>query len=80
MAQAAIQVQDLQFSYGKKQVLKGVTLEVPQGAIFGFLGRNGAGKSTLVDLIPRFYRPTSGRILIDGVETFCRAAIDLLGN
>ena len=48
MSEPAIKIEGLHFSYGKKNVLKGVNLEVPKGSIFGFLGRNGAGKTTLI--------------------------------
>ncbi|MDX6398460.1 MAG: ATP-binding cassette, subfamily bacterial [Gaiellaceae bacterium] len=49
-------------------VLTDVDLEVPAGSTIAFVGENGAGKSTLVKLLCRFYEPTSGRILIDGVD------------
>ena len=70
MTQAAIQIQDLQFSYGKKHVLKGVNLEVPQGAIFGFLGRNGAGKTTTIKALLGLQKPTSGSCTINGLDSF----------
>ena len=70
MTRAAIQIQDLQFSYGKKHVLKGVNLEVPQGAIFGFLGRNGAGKTTTIKALLGLQKPTSGSCTINGLDSF----------
>ncbi|MCP4453381.1 MAG: ABC transporter ATP-binding protein [Planctomycetes bacterium] len=70
MAQAAIQIQDLKFSYGRKQVLKGVNLEVPQGAIFGFLGRNGAGKTTTIKALLGLQKPMSGSCTINGLDSF----------
>jgi subfamily B ATP-binding cassette protein MsbA len=60
------------FSYnGTKNgdfILKGINLKVKKGEILAIVGPSGAGKSTLVDLIPRFYDPTKGRILIDGID------------
>ncbi|MBI9072012.1 MAG: ABC transporter ATP-binding protein [Melioribacteraceae bacterium] len=50
-------------------VLDDVSLEVNYGEIIAFVGSSGAGKTTLVDLIPRFYDPTSGRITINGIDT-----------
>ena len=50
------------------QVLKNINLTIEPGQTVAFLGATGAGKSTLVNLIPRFYDVTSGRITIDGVD------------
>lgn len=49
-------------------VLQNVDFEVKPGEVVALVGRSGAGKSTLVDLIPRFYDPTEGRILVDGID------------
>ncbi len=56
------------FQYDNNQVLKDIDLEVKVGQIIAIVGPSGTGKSTLVDLIPRFYDPQKGRILIDGVD------------
>jgi len=56
------------FAYpGEVQVLHGVDLEVGRGQVAAIVGPSGAGKTTLVDLLPRFYDPTDGAILLDGV-------------
>ena len=49
-------------------VLVDVDLELPAGSIVALVGDNGAGKSTLVKLLARFYEPTAGRVLVDGVD------------
>jgi ATP-binding cassette subfamily B protein len=49
-------------------VLRDVSLTLPAGAVIAIVGENGAGKTTLVKLLSRFYQPTEGRILVDGVD------------
>jgi subfamily B ATP-binding cassette protein MsbA len=49
--------------------LRDVSFSARKGSVIALVGPSGAGKSTLVDLIPRFYEPTEGRILLDGVDT-----------
>lgn len=56
------------FSYANQEILKGINLEVKQGEVLAIVGPSGVGKTTLVDLIPRFYDPQKGRILIDSVD------------
>jgi ATP-binding cassette, subfamily B, bacterial MsbA len=57
------------FSYGDDPVLRGVSFVARRGEVVALVGASGSGKSTLVDLIPRFYEPTSGVIRLDGVDT-----------
>jgi len=57
------------FSYGDAPVLTGIDLAARKGEVIALVGASGSGKSTLVDLIPRFYEPTRGRITVDGVDT-----------
>lgn len=62
-----IEFRNVAFSYtGKEQVLKEFNLKVKKGTSVAIVGPTGAGKSTIVNLICRFYEPTSGEILIDG--------------
>jgi subfamily B ATP-binding cassette protein MsbA len=66
----AVRFENVGFSYsteeGEHQILHNVDLDVRAGEVLALVGPSGAGKSTLVNLIPRFFDVTSGRILIDG--------------
>lgn len=62
----AIEIIDLHKSYGPKQVLKGLDLQVKHGELFGFIGRNGIGKSTTIDCLIGSKRFDKGTVLIDG--------------
>ncbi len=68
----SIQFENVGFSYstekGESQILHNVDLELRAGELLALVGPSGAGKSTLVNLIPRFFDVTSGRILIDGLD------------
>jgi len=64
-----IRFEAVEFGYSKEQpVLSDLSFELEPGACVAVLGATGAGKSTLLSLIPRFYDPTRGRILLDGVD------------
>lgn len=63
-----IEVQSLHKSYGSINAVNGVNFEVNRGEILGFLGPNGAGKSTTMKMITGFLRPTSGTVLVDGLN------------
>ncbi|MGX7067604.1 ABC transporter ATP-binding protein [Vagococcus fluvialis] len=58
--------ENVQKKYGTKEALKGLTLTIPEGKIFGFLGHNGAGKSTTIKSLVSIIMPTSGEITVDG--------------
>lgn len=62
----SIEFKDVSFAYNEKDVLSDINIQVEKGKVVALVGHSGAGKSTLVDLIPRFYDPYKGEILIDG--------------
>ncbi|SNS02753.1 ABC transporter ATP-binding protein [Hymenobacter mucosus] len=61
-----IELRNLQFAYGDTPVLQDINLTIPKGKTVALVGPSGGGKSTLADLLPRFYDPTGGQLLIDG--------------
>jgi len=74
--------EDVSFQYpdGNEYVLEHFNLHVPQGTNVAIVGETGAGKSTLVNLVCRFFEPTSGRVLIDGRDARERSQLWLHSN
>jgi branched-chain amino acid transport system ATP-binding protein len=68
MSVPILEVIDLHAAYGRIEVLRGVHLTVPKGAVVALLGPNGAGKSTLVKIISGQKKPTSGDVHLGGVN------------
>jgi subfamily B ATP-binding cassette protein MsbA len=65
----AIELVSVDFGYEPNQMILGnITLTIERGKMTALVGASGAGKTTLADLIPRFYDPTNGQVLIDGVD------------
>jgi subfamily B ATP-binding cassette protein MsbA len=64
----SIEFRNISFSYNNEPVLKQINLKIEKGKTVALVGPSGAGKSTLTDLIPRFYDPSGGEIVIDGVD------------
>ncbi|MGG3883158.1 ABC transporter ATP-binding protein [Brevibacillus panacihumi] len=63
-----IQIKNLRKRYGKMEALKGLTLEIEKGTVFGFVGPNGAGKSTTMSILATLLEPTSGHAYVGGYE------------
>ncbi len=80
--QGHIRFEDVTFRYpdGDVNVLEHFSLDIPAGSTVAIVGETGAGKSTLVNLACRFYEPTGGRILIDGVDYRQRGLLWLHSN
>lgn len=70
-----LQTNDLTKCYKNFQALKGLTMNVPKGAIYGFVGRNGAGKTTLIRLICGLQEPTSGEFRLYGISGSSREIV-----
>lgn len=66
--QGAVRFENVSFSYGTHQVLRDIDFEAKPGEVIALLGATGSGKSSIANLIPRFYDPTSGIVLVDGLD------------
>ncbi|MBP2237121.1 ATP-binding cassette subfamily B protein [Sinorhizobium kostiense] len=67
--EATVELREVRFAYGSgDEILKGVSFRAEGGKTTALVGPSGAGKSTIISLIPRFYDPKSGQILIDGQD------------
>ena len=79
-ASGAVEFRQVTFGYGDgAPVLRGVSFQIPAGARVGIAGPTGAGKTTLLSLLTRFYDPTSGQILLDGID-LCEVRVKDLRN
>ncbi len=67
--QGHVRFENVSFSYfGRHQILRQISFEARPGQVIALLGATGSGKSTIINLIPRFYDPTDGRITVDGQD------------
>jgi len=71
--QDSIKYENVSFHYNENPVLKNIDVTIPKGKMIALVGESGGGKSTMVDLLPRFYDVSAGRIEIDGhdVRDYC---------
>ncbi len=67
----ALTIRDLSFAYADAEVLSDVNFQIGKGKMVALVGPSGSGKTTLVDLLERFYDPTSGSVELDGVDIRC---------
>ena len=75
--QTGLRLEQVYLDYGHHHVLQGIDLEIPRGFRLGLAGASGSGKSSLINLLPRFYDPTAGRVLWDGLDLRTVATRDL---
>ena len=75
-----IEVREVGFRYGNREVNRGINLSIAPGEMIGLVGHSGSGKSTLVNLICRFYDVSEGAILVDGVDIRSYAVADYRRN
>ena len=77
---AQITFEHVDFSYEKgKPVLDDVSFDAQPGTVTALVGSSGSGKSTIIGLAAAFYKPTSGRVTVDGVD-LSRVRLDLLSQ
>jgi subfamily B ATP-binding cassette protein MsbA len=80
-ARGEVVFENVEYSYIPNElVLRGVSLEVNPGEVVALVGSSGSGKSTLIDLIPGFYHPNSGKVLVDGHDVRDLDLADLRRN
>lgn len=82
-ARGEIEFRNVSFSYGSgtdESVLRDVSVTIPAGTIVALVGPSGAGKSTFANLVPRFYDPTAGAVLVDGLDIRELRQADLRAN
>ena len=70
-----IKIQHIYKSYRKVDALKGLSLQIPQGSIYGLIGPNGAGKTTLIRILAALLTPTRGEVWFDGEEVVRQPAL-----
>jgi len=70
MGKPAIEVRDLRKSFGTKEAVAGIDLEIAAGSLAGLVGPNGAGKTTSLSMMTGLLRPDGGRVLINGLDVW----------
>jgi ABC-type multidrug transport system ATPase subunit len=70
MGETAIEVRGLRKSFGTKEAVAGIDLEIAAGSLAGLVGPNGAGKTTSLSMMTGLLRPDAGQILINGLDVW----------
>lgn len=72
-----LQAEDIEFSYGRSQILKGIGFELRPGEVLGIIGPNGSGKTTLIKCINRILEPSQGKVTIDSRDVLSMKVRDV---
>ena len=72
-----LQTNNICKNYGSAKVLQGITMNIPKGSIYGFVGRNGAGKTTLIRVVTGLHNPTSGEYSLYGISNSDKKILDI---
>ncbi len=75
-----LEIQNLRGGYGNIEVVHGLSLKIGSGQVYALIGKNGMGKSTLLKLILGLLPPSSGRILLNGVEVGGRRPNEIVSH
>ncbi len=67
-----VQIKNLCVKYGKFTAVRDLSFDIPKGEVFGFIGPNGAGKTTTIKILATLLKPSSGQVLIDGMDVVKR--------
>ena len=65
-----IEFDNVRFGYNSKEIIKGINMKINSNSLTAIVGQSGTGKTSIINLLLRLYKPTSGKILIDGVDIF----------
>ena len=65
-----IEFDNVRFGYNSKEIIKGINLKIESNSLTAIVGQSGTGKTSIINLLLRLYKPSSGKILIDGVDIF----------
>lgn len=65
-----IEFENVRFGYNSKEIIKGINLKIDSNTLTTIVGQSGTGKTSIFNMLLRLYKPTSGKILIDGVDIF----------
>ena len=65
---SVVRIENLRVSYGKVKAVRGISIDIPQGAVYGFIGPNGAGKSTTIKVLATLLQKFEGRAEVAGIN------------